>query len=73
MLTNTPTGPDAGIAASLGYAAEIFGSNNFDTAATSIAAAAETLPSSDEIAQLHAAAEMISAASENIRRYGGEM
>lgn len=73
VLTNTPTGPDAGIAASLGYAAEIFGSSNFDTAAKSIAAAAETLPSSEEINQLREAADVISAASGNIRRYGEEM
>lgn len=73
VLTNTPAGPDGRTAASLGFAAEVFGDRNFRKAATSLAAAADALPSSNEIARLREAAEIISAASRNIRRYGREM
>ncbi|MGB6161878.1 MAG: hypothetical protein WBF75_04770 [Pseudonocardiaceae bacterium] len=72
VLTDAPVGPDATTTSHLVFAAEMLGGQGFNEAAKSLASAAETLPSSDEINQLIAAAEVISAAASEIRRYGGE-
>ena len=72
VLTDIPAGPDARTATALGYAAEVFGHSGFVQAASALAHAADTLPNRDEIRSIVAAAEVLSVAARDIRRYGGE-
>jgi len=59
-------------ATALGYAAGVFGRNGFEQAATVLAHAADTLPNRDRIQSLIGAAEAISNAARDIRRYSGK-
>jgi hypothetical protein len=74
IMTSTPAGPDAATVALLAEAAEVFGDHAFQTAATSLAEAADVWPTYDQILgtkidQLQEAADQISAASDTIRQH----
>lgn len=75
VMSITPAGPDARTASILMDAAEIFSSSSFTRAATALGEAADILPNYDQafatrISQLHDAAEAISAAAQEVKRYG---
>ena len=75
VMTSTPAGPDTRTAALLAQAADIFSTHAFQCAAASLGQAADILPAYDRtlqtrITQLQQAAEIISAAADNLRRYG---
>ena len=72
VLADTPTSPDSRAAALLSFAAEVSGGSNFSAPAESLVTAADMLPGRQEITELRGIAEMISAAAETIRCYGGE-
>jgi hypothetical protein len=75
VLASTPAGPDTRTAALLAQAADIFSTSGFRASAASLATAADILPAYDRtlvtrIGQLHEAADLVSAAVQQLRRYG---
>ncbi len=74
VMSSTPSGLDAEIAAMVAESAEVFGSYKFNQAAQSLAEAAQIMPNfrnlSDMISQLTDAAELIAA---SVRRMGDYM
>ena len=75
VLASTPAGPSARTAAMLAHAADVFSTRAFQNAAASLGQAADIMPSYDRtlktrVDQLQQAADTITAAGGQLRRYG---